>query len=59
MTPLLDHEALERSAVVADNRMNRELGLDIVAPPFAFLGADDRAGPDYTGQPAVDSHDEG
>ncbi|SDM42029.1 Methyltransferase domain-containing protein [Lentzea albidocapillata subsp. violacea] len=23
--------------------------------PFAYLGADDRAGPNYTGQPAVDS----
>ena len=24
--------------------------------PFRYLGADDRAGPNYTGQPAVDSH---
>jgi len=24
--------------------------------PFRYLGADDRAGPNYTGQPAVDSY---
>lgn len=24
--------------------------------PFAYLGADDRAGPNYTGQPAVNSY---
>ncbi|MEH1058579.1 hypothetical protein V6U89_25630 [Micromonospora sp. CPCC 206171] len=24
--------------------------------PYRFLGADDRAGPNYTGQPAVHSH---
>ncbi|GHH50374.1 hypothetical protein [Lentzea cavernae] len=24
--------------------------------PFAYLGADDRAGPNYTGQPAVHSY---
>jgi len=27
-----------------------------LALPFRYLGADDRAGPNYTGQPAVDSH---
>ncbi|WP_233510003.1 class I SAM-dependent methyltransferase [Actinomadura craniellae] len=25
-------------------------------PPYRYLGADDRAGPNYTGQPAVDSY---
>ena len=24
--------------------------------PYRYLGADDRAGPNYTGQPAVDSY---
>jgi len=24
--------------------------------PYRYLGADDRAGPNYTGQPAVDAH---
>ena len=24
--------------------------------PFEYVGADDKAGPNYTGQPAVDSH---
>ena len=28
----------------------------IVPPPFDFIGADDQAGPNYTGQPAVNSH---
>jgi SAM-dependent methyltransferase len=27
-----------------------------VSLPYAYLGADDRAGPNYTGQPAVDSY---
>ena len=27
-----------------------------VALPYAYVGADDRAGPNYTGQPAVDSY---
>ena len=26
------------------------------SPPFDFVGADDQAGPNYTGQPAVNSH---
>ena len=26
--------------------------------PYRYLGADDRAGPNYTGQPAVDSYSE-
>jgi hypothetical protein len=42
---LLDDETLERSAVVANCRMNRE-----------YLGADDRAGPNSTGQAAVNSY---
>ena len=28
----------------------------IASPPFDFIGADDQAGPNYTGQPAVNSH---
>ena len=28
----------------------------IALPPFDFIGADDQAGPNYTGQPAVNSH---
>lgn len=31
-------------------------GRRIVDLPYRYLGADDRAGPNYTGQPAVDSH---
>jgi hypothetical protein len=27
-----------------------------ISLPYTYLGADDRAGPGYTGQPAVDSH---
>jgi hypothetical protein len=27
-----------------------------VSLPYRYLGADDQAGPNYTGQPAVDSH---
>jgi hypothetical protein len=26
-----------------------------IAPAYTYLGADDRAGPNYTGQPAVNS----
>ena len=29
---------------------------DLITSPFEFLGADDQAGPNYTGQPAVNSH---
>ena len=28
----------------------------IASPPFEFIGADDQAGPNYTGQPAVNSY---
>jgi SAM-dependent methyltransferase len=31
-------------------------GRKIVEMPYLYLGADDRAGPNYTGQPAVDSY---
>ena len=31
-------------------------GRKVVDLPYRYLGADDRAGPNYTGQPAVDSH---
>jgi SAM-dependent methyltransferase len=32
------------------------IGPGRVRPPYAYLGADDRAGPNYTGQPAVCSY---
>jgi SAM-dependent methyltransferase len=31
-------------------------GRKVVSLPYRYLGADDQAGPNYTGQPAVDSH---
>ena len=31
-------------------------GRKVVVLPYQYLGADDRAGPNYTGQPAVDSY---
>lgn len=34
-------------------RLIRCVGTRRMVPPFAYLGADDRAGPNYTGQPAV------
>ncbi len=46
---LLDGPALPASPVVA----NCGTGVDL---PYVYLGADDRAGPDYTGRPAVRSH---
>ena len=36
-------------------RISRTGKLD-AALPYRYLGADDRAGPNYTGQPAVTSH---
>ena len=49
----LRHAGLEfdrrRRLVTCRGRAGLEL-------PFRYLGADDRAGPNYTGQPAVDSH---
>ncbi|WP_235995167.1 class I SAM-dependent methyltransferase [Nonomuraea montanisoli] len=44
----LDYDARTKRIRCAGRR---EAGL-----PFTFVGADDRAGPNYTGQPAVDSH---
>jgi SAM-dependent methyltransferase len=43
-----DHDSRRR-------RISRVGHLD-VRLPFRYLGADDRAGPNYTGQPAVNSH---
>jgi hypothetical protein len=37
------------------HRISRKGKLE-AALPFRYLGADDRAGPNYTGQPAVTSH---
>jgi len=51
---LLDDGELHDSSVVANCAMNRERQLAGVNS-YANLGADDRAGPNYTGQPAVDS----
>ncbi|HEX5442684.1 MAG TPA: hypothetical protein VFW87_02595 [Pirellulales bacterium] len=66
---LLDAHALEKSAVVANCRMRRNgliyqsrkklircEGRKSVVLPFRFAGADDEAGPNYTGQPAVNSY---
>lgn len=56
-----DDAELEASAVVANCAMNRErqlAGVNSYARELgfdAYLGADDRAGPGYTGQPAVTS----
>jgi SAM-dependent methyltransferase len=44
----LDYDARGRRVTCAGRRE--------VRLPFRYLGADDRAGPNYTGQPAVDSH---
>jgi SAM-dependent methyltransferase len=43
-----DHDA-------RSHRISRQ-GPGDVTLPFRYLGADDRAGPNYTGQPAVDSY---
>jgi SAM-dependent methyltransferase len=37
-------------------RQIRRTGPAAIRLPYAYLGADDRAGPGYTGQPAVNSH---
>ena len=36
--------------------MNRRTGPVALSLPYRYLGADDRAGPNYTGQPAVVSY---
>jgi len=50
--------ALRRSGFAYDARRRRisRTGPGAVALPYRYLGADDRAGPNYTGQPAVDSY---
>lgn len=37
-------------------RMLSRRGPTIIDFPFRYIGADDHAGPNYTGQPAVNSH---
>jgi hypothetical protein len=56
---LLDDPALHASSVVANNAMNRERQLNSPRDldlPYDYLGADDRAGANYTGQPTVHSY---
>jgi hypothetical protein len=50
--------ALRRCGFRYDSRRRRiELvGGRAVTLPYEYVGADDRAGPNYTGQPAVDSY---
>lgn len=50
--------ALRRAGVEYDRRKRLVVceGRRAVGLPFRYLGADDRAGPNYTGQPAVDSY---
>jgi SAM-dependent methyltransferase len=48
-----------RRAGLEYDRSKRRLvcrGRKAVSLPYRYLGADNRAGPNYTGQPAVDSH---
>jgi len=49
---------LRGSGLEYDRRKRRIVcrGRNWLALPFRYLGADDRAGPNYTGQPAVTSH---
>jgi hypothetical protein len=50
--------ALRAAGFDYDPRRHRisRTGPGEVSLPYAYLGADDRAGPNYTGQPAVHSH---
>ena len=50
--------ALRANGFAVDTRRRRitRTGADTVRMPYAYLGADDRAGPNYTGQPAVNSY---
>jgi hypothetical protein len=50
--------ALRRAGFVYDPRRHRVTceGRRELVMPYAYLGADDRAGPNYTGQPAVNSY---
>lgn len=49
---------LHRAGLEVDRRRRRIAcrGRKDLRWPYRYLGADDRAGPNYTGQPAVDSH---
>lgn len=49
---------LRRAGLEYDRRRKLVIcrGRKVVDLPFRYLGADDRAGPNYTGQPAVDSY---
>jgi hypothetical protein len=49
--------ALREAGFTYDSRKRRIGCTGEIRPrlPFAYLGADDRAGPNYTGQPAVGS----
>ncbi|SEF35488.1 Methyltransferase domain-containing protein [Amycolatopsis pretoriensis] len=51
-------KALREASFAYDSRTRRirRTGRFTGALPFRYLGADDRAGPNYTGQPAVASH---
>lgn len=50
--------SLRKNGFIWDGRRRRvsRTGADSVVFPFRYLGADDTAGPNYTGQPAVDSY---
>lgn len=50
--------ALREAGFTVDTRRRRivRTGPGSVSLPYAYLGADDRAGPNYTGQPAVNSY---
>ena len=48
--------ALRRAGLQYDRRLVRCSGQIAAQLPFDYLGADDRAGPNYTGQHAVNSH---
>lgn len=50
--------ALRAAGFAYDTRARRitRTGRASISLPFRYLGADDQAGPNYTGQPAVDSH---
>ncbi|GHJ54648.1 methyltransferase [Nonomuraea sp. TT08I-71] len=50
--------ALREAGFTVDTRRRRigRTGPGVVSLPYTYLGADDRAGPNYTGQPAVSSY---
>lgn len=49
-------KALREAGFHYENRRIRRQGHAEVTLPFDYLGADDQAGPNYTGQPAVHSY---